>query len=120
MCLSYEKPGEEGYRLKNNKNKVDRVERDSCNNKCGGEGQDSTGETGSRFYRALSVKSRDLLVLQKGNVILFKVLKVIHPWCCVEIDLEEKKHGRWSGDWMKGIYMCVCVCLLTNIGYCYN
>ena len=36
MCLSYEKPGEDGYRLKNNKNKVDRVERASCNNKCGG------------------------------------------------------------------------------------
>ena len=38
MWLSYEKPGEEGYILKNNKNKVDRIERTSCNNKCGGEG----------------------------------------------------------------------------------
>jgi len=68
MCLSYEKPGEDGYRLKNNKNKVDRVERASCNNKCGGEGQDSTGKTGSRSYRALSVKSRDLLRFYRGEM----------------------------------------------------
>lgn len=68
MWLSYEKPGEEGYILKNNKNKVDRIERTSCNNKCGGEGYDSTGKAGSRSYRALSVKSRDLLRFYRGGM----------------------------------------------------
>ena len=38
MCLLYKQPGEEGYWLKNNKNKVDGIGRASCNNKCGGEG----------------------------------------------------------------------------------
>ena len=67
MCLSYEKPGEDSYRWKNNKNKVDRVERASCN-KCGGEGQDLTGKKGSRSFRALSDKSRDLLRFYRGEM----------------------------------------------------
>lgn len=72
MWLSYEKPGEEGYILKNNKNKVDRIERTSCNNKCGRErGRIQLGRQEADPYRALVSQVKGFVkVLQRGNVIL--------------------------------------------------
>ena len=70
MCLLYKQPGEEGYWLKNNKNKVDGIGRASCNNKCGGEGQDSTGKTERKqILQGLVSQAKGFgKVLQRGNI----------------------------------------------------
>lgn len=65
-CLLHKRPGEEGYRLKNNKNKVDGIGRASYNRKCGGEGKDSTGKTERKQ------------IDHKWFVSLGKLLKIFH------------------------------------------
>lgn len=117
MWLSYEKPGEEGYILKNNKNKVDRIERTPVIISVEERGQDSRTGEGRKQIPGPCQSSQWTCWFYRGEMRYYGSGLFILVLCGNRFGRE---HETWEMVWRLDERVSVCVCLLTDIGYCYN